>query len=437
MAKLDLNEDKTVKPTNLLADRVAALYNQWNPEPAQIPEKDAAPKEEPTVTSPFDNLPRITDMAKEVYAPEPVEPGASDPRNQPGYWPTNSQPKETTTTTTSGGSGSTGINKDVVSDGTPSGGGDDSSSVEKDVESVSVADNVINSILNNTYNQNASDVYDKFMEIMGEEITMGDVMSEGEANARARDNYNGAYNKEMEETMRTLDKNALRSGFYGQLPTEQLKANAAAEIEASKQAAINQYASDLVSDSRDAAQVDYNNALNERNQRANLLSTAVNSYVNLDNNALNRLNTVNNIENDKRTQDREDEKFDLDKSLSEAELTGLYNGMPTMEKQALDADISQGWTKIANDKAAQDKANVSSESEYQSRLYSEAYEAALDFMTGMYDKEMLSEALNGEEGSMSEQIRNEFYGMIKRYIEDATGFSTGYSSAYEDGWLNE
>jgi hypothetical protein len=434
MALLKLPDETTnVKqsfyPTSI-TDKLKKINEQLDPALAKIPEKETVPE---SSTSGSNLLGSFVDINKKIAKP-------FIDANKAAFNPLVDAVKNTyekasnpaPTTTPSGGGSSPTINKDVVSKDT--GGATKEAPVTDPTETVNVAENVINSLLNQSGGKNSSEVYDQFMEIMNENIEMGHVMSEGEANARARDNFNGAYNKEMDETTRTLDKNALRSGFYGQLPTEQLKANAAAEIEASKQQSINQYAGDMVTDSRDAAQADYNNSVNERNQRANMLSTAVNSYVNVDNNALNKANTMNNIENDKRDQDRADLKLETDTALAEADLTGVYNGMPTMKKQQIDADISQGWTKISNDKAAQEKANASSESEYKANIYGEAYDKALEFMTGMYDQEMLSSALKG---TGSEDIRNEFYGMIERYIKDYTSSSSGYSSSYDDGLLSK
>ena len=65
---------------------------------------------------------------------------------------------------------------------------------------------------------------------------------------------NGQYDQKLDSTLDSLNQKALETGFYGQLPTEALRQQAAASNEVERQSAINDLARSLMSDSRDYAQ---------------------------------------------------------------------------------------------------------------------------------------------------------------------------------------
>lgn len=81
-----------------------------------------------------------------------------------------------------------------------------------------------------------------------------DTLTWEQALAQAGEQMNGQYDKQLNNTLDSLNQKALETGFYGQLPTEALRQQAAASNEVERQSAINDLARSLMSDSRDYAQ---------------------------------------------------------------------------------------------------------------------------------------------------------------------------------------
>ena len=81
-----------------------------------------------------------------------------------------------------------------------------------------------------------------------------DTLTWEQALAQAGEQMNGQYDQQLNNTLDSLNQKALETGFYGQLPTEALKQQAAASSEVERQSAINNLARELLSDSRDYAQ---------------------------------------------------------------------------------------------------------------------------------------------------------------------------------------
>lgn len=81
-----------------------------------------------------------------------------------------------------------------------------------------------------------------------------DTLTWEQALAQAGEQMNGQYDKQLDNTLDSLNQKALETGFYGQLPTEALRQQAAASNEVERQSAINDLARSLMSDSRDYAQ---------------------------------------------------------------------------------------------------------------------------------------------------------------------------------------
>lgn len=296
-------------------------------------------------------------------------------------------------------------------------------------------DDIVGSIIGRSSGMSASDVYDQFIKILNEKPKMGEVMGDGEAQARARNQFNTQYEKAMDDQMRNIDINALRSGFYGQLPTEQLRANAAASVEAQKESAIQQSSSDMIKNSRDAAQQQFNNEMNVRGQQASILSNAISSYAALDQNELSRLSTAHGIANDKRSQDRADadlafrkeqsgkeydlqkDKFEFDKALAKADMFGTYEGMDTLQKKQIDANIAQGWASV-NARNASGSGSAESKESYAADIYNNATEMAMNYFKNVYGT---VDPINGIEGN--DELKNEFFDMVNYYVEYLTSGS--------------
>lgn len=81
-----------------------------------------------------------------------------------------------------------------------------------------------------------------------------DTLTWEQALAQAGEQMNSQYDKQLDNTLDSLNQKALETGFYGQLPTEVLRQQAAASNEVERQSAINDLARSLMSDSRDYAQ---------------------------------------------------------------------------------------------------------------------------------------------------------------------------------------
>lgn len=81
-----------------------------------------------------------------------------------------------------------------------------------------------------------------------------DTLTWEQALAQAGEQMNGQYDQKLDSTLDSLNRKALETGFYGQLPTEALRQQAAASNEVERQSAINDLARNLMSDSRDYAQ---------------------------------------------------------------------------------------------------------------------------------------------------------------------------------------
>ena len=81
-----------------------------------------------------------------------------------------------------------------------------------------------------------------------------DTLTWEQALAQAGEQMNGQYDQQLNNTLDSLNQKALETGFYGQLPTEALRQQAAASNEVERQSAINDLARSLMNDSRDYAQ---------------------------------------------------------------------------------------------------------------------------------------------------------------------------------------
>lgn len=96
-------------------------------------------------------------------------------------------------------------------------------------------------------------LYDMLYDNFAQPTQMDDFMTWAEAQALAGERFNGVYGDSVNQAMDTLDKQALNSGFYGQIPLEVIKAQTAAGIEADKTAKIMDFARSILNDDRDTA----------------------------------------------------------------------------------------------------------------------------------------------------------------------------------------
>lgn len=97
-----------------------------------------------------------------------------------------------------------------------------------------------------------------------------------QALAQAQEQLSSAYTKSLNNTLDELNQKALETGFYGQLPTEALKQQAASASELDKQSAIYDLARNLLNDSHDYAQQQYDNDMNTSESRMSTIQTIFN-----------------------------------------------------------------------------------------------------------------------------------------------------------------
>lgn len=86
----------------------------------------------------------------------------------------------------------------------------------------------------------------------------GNILTYEQALARSKERLTPEYDAEMEDTLADMDRAAVSTGFYGQLPTEALKQQTAASIELEKASAIQDLANDLITQSVDTEEKRYN-----------------------------------------------------------------------------------------------------------------------------------------------------------------------------------
>ena len=101
-------------------------------------------------------------------------------------------------------------------------------------------------------------------------------MSWEQALAQAQEQLNSSYQKSLNEALDNINQQALETGFYGQLPVEALKQQATSATELDKQTAIYDLARDLLSDSQDFAQQQYDNDMNTSEARLSTIQMIVN-----------------------------------------------------------------------------------------------------------------------------------------------------------------
>jgi hypothetical protein len=143
--------------------------------------------------------------------------------------------------------------------------------------------------------------------------TLGDTLTWEEAMARAGGNLNPQFNQAMDSTMSALDEKALRSGFYGQLPTEALKRQAAGSLEVEKLNAIYELANQLFGQSEDSAYKALGAATSEQQNKINTL-----------------LNMLGLYQGERAYGDSRSD-LETERAMAEARLTGNYKGNPTLD----------------------------------------------------------------------------------------------------------
>lgn len=100
-----------------------------------------------------------------------------------------------------------------------------------------------------------------------------DTLTWDQALAQATEQVNTAFNDKLDSTLDQMNTNALQTGFYGQLPTEQLRQSAVAESEVERQQAAYELANQLMTASQTEAQRQFGDAMQTSTQRINTVVT--------------------------------------------------------------------------------------------------------------------------------------------------------------------
>ena len=133
-----------------------------------------------------------------------------------------------------------------------------------------------------------------------------DTLNWDQALARASQQLNGRYNQALQNSMDQINRAALKTGFYGQLPTEALKAQAAASTELERQSAINELANTLMQDSRTEAQRLYEDDTKSVQEQMDVIMQLYNYLYKLNQDAINN-------EEDQTRLDQSQQTIDLSK----------------------------------------------------------------------------------------------------------------------------
>ena len=103
-------------------------------------------------------------------------------------------------------------------------------------------------------------------------------MTRDEALGRANETLRAQYDNRLQNTLDGMRTKALNTGFFGQLPTEALYENAAANNEVDLQTAINNLAEELYNNDFNQAYTKFNADRTSQNAALNTLGTAMNAY---------------------------------------------------------------------------------------------------------------------------------------------------------------
>ncbi len=170
-----------------------------------------------------------------------------------------------------------------------------------------------------------------------------------EAQQRARERLAPLYEQQLQETLKNVEQDLIRRGFFGQMPAVPITREEAARIEAAKNAAIASLAQEMVGQSEEAAQRAAELAQQRWATQANLALQAWQAAREQNNEKLrNALTLLNIIQQARESEkEREQERWkallpwtqgltpaeQVEKALREAEITGYYQGKPTLERE--------------------------------------------------------------------------------------------------------
>jgi len=173
------------------------------------------------------------------------------------------------------------------------------------------------------------------------------VLSYDQAAQQAANQLNPLYAENLKNALEQVRNNAIRTGFFGQLPATALEATTAADVETRKAAAIAELAQQLVGRSMDDARQVQAMAMQQRGQEAQILANALQMAQQQNQerraNALNILNLLDNRKQQQWQRGMAEKQFEQDSAVQDAQLTGNY--VPAEVQNLVSAILAakQGW----------------------------------------------------------------------------------------------
>lgn len=232
------------------------------------------------------------------------------------------------------------------------------------------------------------DYNEMFEMIMGSmpKYELPPTMSQDEARRLAREQIDPVFDKGMEKSLEQVNKNSLRSGFFGQLPTVDQKGRIAGELEHDRASALAQLSNQLVGQSKQDAYTQANFMRTQQQDQLNTLLSALqlsgqqgqmrNQNIG---NLIGLLTGLDDSNWQKGFQERQyqDSRQDVawNKGVTEAQITGMFKGQPTMAltqlthtmgmdnkkmemmERELNHNIQMSWERLKNDKVALGQAS--------------------------------------------------------------------------------
>lgn len=265
---------------------------------------------------------------------------------------------------TTGGSKTVGVPGPSVPDGTPVGG------LPGNMDTTGLM-----ALLNGTGSKtNAVNTEDEIYKLI--QSLPSELLNYKSAKNMADEQLSATYDGAMDNAMKSIDRQSLQNGFFGQLPTVDYKSRNANEIEQQRASAVAQLANQLVSESK----ADVNNKItNLTGYNKNMSDAEYRAWEkNFKEKEYGDSRTDVNWEKIFKERGYTDSRSDVNwqKGVTTAQLTGVFNGSPTlaltelthsmgmdnkqmaMAEAKMNNDITMSWENLKNDKVALGQAGA-------------------------------------------------------------------------------
>lgn len=331
------------------------------------------------------------------------------------------------------------------------------------------------------------DVFKMIMAMMPK-YNLPETLSHDKAKGIAQEQLNPVFEQGLKDALEQVGRNALRSGFFGQLPNVDTEGKIAGDLQLQKASAIAELANQLVGQSEDSA---YRQAGFARQQQMDSLNTLLQALTtsgdlrNMDFNnqlALARLlgdrsdsdwnkqfaerqygDNRSDIGWEKSFKERQysDSRDDVawNKRITEAQLTGVFNNKPTMAltelthrmgmdnrkmemaEKELNHNITMSWEKLKNDRTAlnqaaqriglQARGQNLSEKQFMVGVKTKAFDMAMEELakTGKAEYDPFSNSFGVDSNKITE---GEILELMDSYTKILLGIDKGHGKYYKD-----